>query len=437
MRSLDGVATPGLDLRLRVPSAELLALPWLEPLGQWDATTVPIRDFPVGPSRHLVRFVEADGRVWALKELPLRIARREYDILRGLEDRSLLAVRPAGVVVQPFEDTAILVTRYLDGSWQYRRLLMRLPSPMRKHRERLFDAMAALLVDLHRNGFYWGDCSLANTLFKRDGQRLQAWMVDAETSESHPSLSDGQRAMDLDILVENVAGGLLDVAARLGEDAEVFEQIAEEAEGTRGRYADLWDLIHEEPTIRLSDRHEIEARLRRLNDLGFAVDEVRLVSTGPGSEELRLQFGVAERDYHAEQLRRLTRLDVGEGQATVLLNDLRAYQAHLQHLGQEADDETAARRWLAEVFHPGMGLAEEAMGGAGDPIQAYCDLLEVRWLLSERAGHDVGEVPALQAIAARNPPDESAAQMAVADVATSQLPALTQERIEELGLDDD
>jgi hypothetical protein len=53
--------------------------------------------------------------------------------------------------------------------------------------------MASLLVDLHRNGVYWGDCSLANTLFSRDGQRLQAWLVDAETSEIHPELTAGQR----------------------------------------------------------------------------------------------------------------------------------------------------------------------------------------------------------------------------------------------------
>jgi tRNA A-37 threonylcarbamoyl transferase component Bud32 len=426
-----------LDLRLRVPSTELLALPWLQPLGEWDATIVPIRDIPVGPSRHLVRFVEADRAVWALKELPLRIAHREFDVLRAMEDRSLLAVRPAGIVVQPFEDTALLVTRYLDGSWQYRRLLMRLPPGKHKHRERLFDAMAALLVDLHRNGIYWGDCSLANTLFKRDGQRLQAWMVDAETSAVHPSLSDGQRGMDLDILVENVAGGLLDVSARLGEPSEVFEQIADEAEGIRDRYGGLWDLLHDQPTIRLGDRHEVEARLRRLNDLGFAVNEVRLVATDPGAETLRLEFGVAERDFHAEQLRSLTGLGVGEGQATILLNDLRAYQAHLQQLQQEADDPVAARRWLSEVFHPGMALAEEAMGGVGDPIQAYCDLLEVRWLLSEQAGHDVGEAPALEAIAARTAPAESAAEMAVADAATHQLPALTKERIAALGLDDD
>ncbi|MET0187730.1 MAG: lipopolysaccharide kinase InaA family protein, partial [Pseudonocardia sediminis] len=149
------------ELTLRVPSPGLLALPWERPLEEWDVTDVPLRDIAVGPSRHLVRFVETDGCLWALKDLPERIARREYSVLRRLEDDGLHAVRPAGVVHQPEHDTSILVTRYLEGSWQYRRLFMRLPPNRPRHRARLFDAMAGLLVELHRHGVFWGDCSLA------------------------------------------------------------------------------------------------------------------------------------------------------------------------------------------------------------------------------------------------------------------------------------
>jgi tRNA A-37 threonylcarbamoyl transferase component Bud32 len=412
----------GFDLRLRVASADLLSLPWLVPLAEWDATVVPLRDVPVGVSRHLVRFVEADGALWALKEMPLSLAQREYRVLRELERRALPAVRTAGIVVQPFDDSTILVTRYLERSWQYRRLLLRLRSPMHKHRQRLFDAMAALLVDLHRNGIYWGDCSLANTLFKRDGQLLQAWMVDAETSEIHPSLSDGQRATDLEILVENVSGGLLDLAARLDEPDETFDQIVQEADSIRCRYQDVWTVLHEEPSVRLRDRHLIVSRLRRLQDLGFAVEELRLAGGGAGKEELRLQFAVAERGFHTEEIRKRTGLEVGEGQATILLNDLRAHQTRLHHLGVMTDDETATEHWLDQVLRPGMALAHEALHRVGDPIQAYCDLLEVRWLLSERAGHDVGDEPALTALRQRTVPSESAAELSIADVPTQELP---------------
>jgi len=223
------VAVQSPAMRLRSPSPGLLALPWLEPLAEWDATEIAMRDIPVGPSRHLVRFVEPDGALWALKELPQRIAEKEYAVLRDLEHRSLPAVRPAGLVAQPAGGNAILITRYLDRSWQYRRLLMRIPPEQRAHRDRLLDAMASLLVDLHRNGVFWGDCSLANTLFSRDGQVLQAWLVDAETSEIHPQLSAGQREHDVDILVENVAGGLVDLAARLGQPEEMFDALVVES----------------------------------------------------------------------------------------------------------------------------------------------------------------------------------------------------------------
>ena len=46
-----------------------------------------------------------------------------------------------------------------------------------------------------------------------DGDRIQAYLGDAETSEIHPALTDGQREYDAEILVENVAFGLADLAA--------------------------------------------------------------------------------------------------------------------------------------------------------------------------------------------------------------------------------
>jgi hypothetical protein len=422
-----------LDLRLRNPLPGLLALPWMEPLGDWDATEAPLRDIPVGPSRHLVRFVETDERLWALKEMPQRIAGEEYAVLRDLEARSLPAVRPAGLVIQPADDTAILVTRYLDRSWQYRRLMMRIPPDMPKHRERLLDAMASLLVDLHRNGVYWGDCSLNNTLFSRDGQILQAWLVDAETSEIHPQLSDGQRQLDVDILVENVAGGMLDLATRLDWLPEFHAALMDEAQSVAARYEGLWEVLHAEPTFTFADRYRVEGQIRRLNDLGFAVDEVSLQSAGGPDGTLKLKVAVAARQFHATQLRQLTGLEVGEGQARVLLGDLRAYQTHLQQLTkQQVDDAVAGRRWVDEVLAPGMQRAHDAVGDQGDPIQAYCDLLEVRWLLSEHAGGDVGDDAALEALAHRSTPPESAATMAIAEAATAQLGVLTPQMMDDL-----
>jgi hypothetical protein len=407
------------EFRLRAPTPGLLGLPWDRPLQEWTVPDVPLRDIAVGPSRHLVKFVEADGVLWAVKDMPARIAAKEYDVLRSLEEMGLPAVRPAGLVLQPEFDTAILVTRYLEGSWQYRRLFMRLPPDQPKHRARLLDAMAGLMVELHRHGVFWGDCSLANTLFSRDGQILQAWLVDAETSEVHPTLSRGQRQLDLDILVENVAMGMVDLAERLDSPEALQDTLIAEAQQVQTRYDSLWDLLHAEPVFGFTDRYRVEGTVRQLNELGFAVDEVSLQSVDEDPSQLKIHVAVGDRNYHAQRLRELTGLDVGEGQARILLGDVQAYQAQLcREAGHDVDEPTAARLWVIEVLTPYERLAHDVVGNKGSPIQAYCDLLEVRWLLSEQAGRDVGTNAALAALSGDVIPTDSAAKMAVAEVPT-------------------
>ncbi len=387
---------------------------------------VPLHDIAVGMSRHLVKFVDADGHLWAVKDMPPRVALKEYDVLRRLEDMGLPAVRPAGLVLQPQFETAILITRYLEGSWQYRRLFMRLPPDQQRHRARLLDAMAGLLVELHRHGVFWGDCSLANTLFSRDGQLLQAWLVDAETSEIHPTLSRGQRQHDLEILVENVAEGLVDLAERMGLPEELHGTLIAEAEQVQVRYDSLWELLHAEPVFGFTDRYRVEGTIRRLNELGFAVDELSLQPDSADPSRLRVRVAVGDRRYHAQHLRDLTGLDVGEGQAAILLGDLHAYQAQLcVEAGHDVDEPTAARLWQLEVLTPYEQLAHAAVGRTGTPIQAYCDLLEVRWLLSERAGRDVGTNKALAALAGNVIPVDSAAKMAIAEVPTAPFAVLS------------
>jgi hypothetical protein len=346
-------------------------------------------------------------------------------VLRALEAMGLPAVRPAGLVNQPAFETAILVTRFLVGSWQYRRLFMRLPPDQPKHRARLLDAMAGLLVELHRHGVFWGDCSLANTLFSRDGQILQAWLVDAETSEVHPSLSRGQREHDLDIMVENVAMGMLDLAERFEHSEEFQDLLIDEVQLARARYDELWAALHAEPVFGFTDRYRVEGTIRKLNELGFAVDEVSLEPVGEDPSQLRLRVAVGDRRYHAQRLQELTGLDVGEGQAEILLGDLRAYQAQLcREAGHDVDDQTAARLWVMEVVTPYEHIAHDAVHGRGTAIQAYCDMLEVRWLLSEQAGHDVGTNRALAALARNVVPTDSAAKMAIAETPTEPLPVI-------------
>ena len=142
--------------------------------------------------------------------------------------------------------------------------------------------MSSLLVELHRGGVYWGDCSLANTLLLRDGQALQAHLVDAETSEIHVSLSEGQRRMDVDIAVENLAGDMLDIAATSGRSLDEADDEMAAALSLRDRYERLWAEIHAAELIGPGERYRVDARLRRLNALGFVVEEVIVEPSGPG-----------------------------------------------------------------------------------------------------------------------------------------------------------
>jgi hypothetical protein len=380
-------------LRLR-RAGTLLDLPWELPLAEWP-DELAFRELPVGPSRHLVRFLEVEAGLMALKEEPRLVAEREYDVLNHLERVGLPAVTPVGIAEQAETDNAILVTEYLAHSMQFRRLLARLPIGSGGYRDRLLDAMAWLLVDLHRGGVFWGDCSLSNTLFRRDGDRIQAFLVDAETSEVHPSLSDGQRAYDLEILVENVGYGLADVA-RLQNRPDGLDDAIDAAESVRARYEAIWNELHLEPEVPAGDRHAIRGQIRRLNELGFAVDEIEVVP-GSGGSQVRLRLVTSNRAFHANELERLTGIRALEGQARLLLNDLREYLAWLELRGGRRIGEAAgARRWRREVLEPSLRRLRPAIG-ARDPIQAYCDVLEHKWLLSERVKRDVGLDAAIMA----------------------------------------
>ena len=379
-------------LRLRDPAISLVELPWEIPLADWPED-LSFRELPIGPSRHRVRFLVADGTLYALKELPIGVGRREYDVLLRLETAGLHAVSPVAIAEAPRLETAILATEYLSHSLQYRRLLMRLPPGPSRHRDRLLDAMAFLLVDLHRNGVFWGDCSLANTLFRRDGDRIQAYLVDAETSEVHAQLSDGQREYDVEILVENVAFGLADLAAMqesAGSDKTADpDEAIDAAERVRERYRAVWSELHDEPVLHAGDRQAIRARVRRLNDLGYSVDLALDPTTPDGL--VRLRMHVTTRRFHAREMERRTRIRALEGQARLLLNDLNEYHAWLEwQAGQSIDPDTGAQRWLREVYRPTLARIAETVGPGRDLVQAYCDVLEQKWYLSEAAGFDVG-----------------------------------------------
>jgi hypothetical protein len=247
---------------------------------------------------------------------------------------------------------------------------------------------AGLIVRLHAAGFFWGDCSLSNTLFRRDAGALSAYLVDAETGELHSAISEGQRVHDLDLAETNVAGELMDLEAGgvLPEDIDAIETAGD----IRRRYDALWYELTREEVFGPEERYRIDERLRRLNELGFDVEEVQLV-TANGGYRLVLQPGVVEPGHHRRRLLGMTGLDVLENQARRLLNDIASFRAELEREeGRSLPQSVVAYRWLSDAFEPTIAAIPASHRGKLAPAELYHEVLEHRWFLSERAGHDVG-----------------------------------------------
>ena len=372
-------------------AAGLLSLPWSEPLESWnDERLVEIR--MRGLSRHVVRFVTDDGELYALKSIHENLARREYRLLRPLAEAGVPAVSVVGFVIDRGRDTdAILVTRFLDYSATYRALFSnpRGGQPT----DRLLDAMVELLVRLHLTGFFWGDCSLSNTLFRLDAGTLEAYLVDAETSEQHPTLTKGQREWDLELAWERVGGELADLQAGelLPPEVDPFDV----ADDLRLRYERLWDELTREEILRPDEqRYRIAQRLRRLNELGFDADEVELISTGEGNR-LKVRTRVAESGHHRRQLFLRTGIDAEENQARRLLNDIASFRGYLeQKEGHPVSETVAANRWLEEVYDAVQAAIPDDLRDRLAPAEIFHEILEHRWYLSERSGRDVGTTAA-------------------------------------------
>jgi hypothetical protein len=376
-----------------VDATSLLTLPWDQPLEEWDPDLlleVPQR----GISRHVVRFVASGGCVFALKEINERLARHEYALLGDFQEEGLPTVSVLGICVdRPGDQEAILVTRYLEYSMSYRWLFS---SPRGEHSaEKLLDTLVELLVRLHLAGVFWGDCSLSNTLFRPDAGALVAYLVDAETVERRPTLSPGMRTHDVDLARERVGAELLDLqyGGLLPHDIDPVEV----AESIAPRYEALWDEVTHEQVLPPDElQYRVAERLQRLNDLGFDVGEVELV-TSPEGAKLRVETRVAEPGQHRRELFRLTGLEVQERQARRLLNDIRALRAKLeQKSGGPVAESYAAHRWLSEVYQPVVDAIPSDLAGRLAPAEVFHEVLEHRWFLSEQAHRDVGTVEAVR-----------------------------------------
>lgn len=370
------------DLTIRPGHPDFLDLPWTEPLETWDSPRLV--DLPRGISRHVVRFVAYRQGIYAVKQLPERAALRDYEALRTLEDRDAPAVTAVGLVTgrdpdPTAEPAAALITRYLDYSFSFRELLQ--GPGFGVHRVQLLDAFASLLVELHLAGCFWGDCSLSNTLYRWDADSLETRMVDAETATLFEVLTDGRREEDLEIMTENVAGGMGDIAAERGvplDEADLALGL-----DIAGRYRGLWDELSAVWVVDTNDQYKIAERVARINDLGFNVDDLTVSST---QGKLVINVRVGGRSFHTNRLKELTGLEAAERQAAQILDDLYYYTAKY---ATDTPATIAAIRWRVDAFEPVMERLR-SLSGVADAVQAYCDLLHHRYLMSVEAQQDVG-----------------------------------------------
>ena len=374
-----------LEVTAARPDPALLDLPWSVPLEQWPA--VNLAALPRGISRHVVRFVKLPGEVIAVKEINPHLALREYNMLRLLQKIGQPCVQPFGVVSGRVGDDgeeldACLLTRHLRFSLPYRALFSQSLRP--DTAQRLIDALAVLLVRLHLAGFWWGDVSLSNTLFRRDAGAYAAYLVDAETGEIHTRLSVGQREHDLEVARVNIAGELMDLAAggllaKAADPIRVSESIVD-------RYRSLWRELTGSERFGVGCRWRVDDRIRRLNELGFDVDELT-ISTDFGGATIQIQPKVVDAGHHSRRLMRLTGLDVEENQARRLLNDLDSFRASQD---RQADDESmVAHDWLTQIYEPVTRTVPRGLTKKLEPAEVFHEVLEHRWYMSEAAGQDI------------------------------------------------
>lgn len=355
-----------------------------------------------------MRFVNLNSNVIAVKEISSFVADREYEMLRDLLRLGAPCVRPIAVITGRVdangeELNSVLITEHLSYSLPYRALFSQYMRP--ETATRLIDALAVLLVRLHLLGFFWGDVSLSNTLFRRDAGAFAAYLVDAETGELHPEgLTSGKRMYDIELARTNIIGELMDLQAGglLEEDVDTI------GVGDRivSRYLELWDVLTGEESFSMSERWRVANRIERLNSLGFDVGELSMTTDLDGTH-LSIQPKVVDAGHYHRQIMRLTGLDVQEGQGRRMLNDLEAYRS----LWNRKDEplEIAAHAWLADVFEPTIAAVPAEMRSKLEPAEIFHEVLEHRWYMSEAAGYDVSMQDAVADYVANvlsNRPDE-------------------------------
>jgi hypothetical protein len=377
-----GSPAPALTFDLpRDHEGELRLLPWSSPLETWSPRRVHLLNVKSGPSRHIVRFVQAGAQRYAIKETSGENARRELDLYRRLHAIGIPALKPVGVVVRD-DGTATIRTAVGMQRWERRTgylvtALMEKVLPdsflfrrafSRHNRNRIWDAVVRLFVDLHIHGVYWGDASLANMLIHFSSEplpeigrraRLKAVLADAETAEIHHAISDRLRQADVDFFFESMLWNEEDQRA-LG--------------------------VVRDPIVSQDDRAYLQAEYDKRFGLELEMRSFELV-TNIDVDRLLGDFNAA-------------------GDGKLLLKHIQEHKWYLsEHLGREVQLAVAANDWYAQVFRPVCRL----FGAYGLPScfpdrsasRLYLDIMEHKYYMSQKEQRDIGLPSALRDYVAR------------------------------------
>lgn len=375
-------------------------LPWHHPLGEWPAQGVTLLLVRRGESRHPVVFVERQGMRYALKETTPRMAEREIRNLREIERRGIPTLSAIGTVITPAPPIPLEVPQlggirqYMSGDRGYtvtrlaprvvpHALLYRLPFTKRT-KQRLLAAVAVLLVELHEHGVYWGDPSLANVLIRIDGRQILALMADAETAELFPGpISEGLREQDLESFGESLSWQAEDLRIERGLPEET--QLLGEADFRYFKRRYKW-LRREHAQIAASPhfttRYQVQEFLHQLNRWSYSV----LGATGHALQ----QFATVLPGWHQRRIQELLHITVPTIYARRFYNMILGHQVIMnREQGRSVSIEEAAQDWYTRYHLPAILMLRRHLTSGQDPMKAYFSIMQYRWKMSQKAGHEV------------------------------------------------
>jgi Domain of unknown function (DUF4032) len=378
----------------------LASLPWNLPLEEWPEHGVIPLSIRRGESRHPVIFVEREGLRYAIKETTPHMAEREISNLREIERRGIPTLSPVGTVtvsapsIMVDEQGPGGLPQYLSGDRGYtithlaprvipHVLLYRIPFTKR-NKQRIWSAIAVLMIELHEHGVYWGDPSLANILIRIDGRRILAIMADAETAELFPGpISEALREQDLELFNESLLWQAEDFREARGLPEE--EQIVNDQDFRYFERRYRWlrrehEQLEHPPTV--TSLFQVERFLQDLNRWGFSM----LSTSGHAFQD----FVTILPGWHVRRIHELLGINVPRRYARRFYNMILGHQAIMsKQEGRDVSIEEAARHWYTYYHLPAILLLRQNLTSGQDPMPAYFDLMRHKWDLSVKAGHEV------------------------------------------------